>query len=66
MKKQELLEFLDQMPDEIDPERLMDELYVRAKIDRAETAIARGEVVDHEEVLRRSREWFQSNGQDQR
>jgi predicted transcriptional regulator len=44
----------------------MHELYLKAKIDRAEAAIARGEVVSQEEVERRSREWFASSGLSQR
>lgn len=58
MKKQEVLSLLDRLPDPLDPEQLMHELYVKAKIERAEEAIARGDVVAHEEVVRRSREWF--------
>jgi hypothetical protein len=62
MNKQEVLSILDRLPDPLDPEDLMDELYLKAKIDRAEAAIARGEVVRQEEVVRRSQEWFESNG----
>jgi len=58
MKKQEILELIDRLPDEIDPEQLMHELYLKAKLERAEAAVARGEVVEHDEVVRRSREWF--------
>ena len=32
---------------------------LKAKIERAEEAIARGEIVSHEEVVRRSQEWFE-------
>ena len=55
MKKHELLAMLERLPDEFEPERLIDELYVRAKIERAEEAIARGDVVSHQEVVARSR-----------
>ncbi len=58
MKKQEVLEILDRLPDEIDPERFMDELYVRLKLDRSEIAVADGQVVSQEEAVARSREWF--------
>jgi predicted transcriptional regulator len=66
MQKQEVLSILDHLPDPLDPEELMHELYLKAKIDRAEAAIARGEVVSQEEVERRSREWFASSGLSQR
>ncbi len=58
MQKQEVISLLERLPDPVDPEQLMHELYLKAKIERAEDAIARGEVVSHEEVIRRSREWF--------
>jgi hypothetical protein len=45
MHKQDVLSLLDRLPDPLDPEQLMHELYLKAKIERAEVAIARGEVV---------------------
>ncbi len=59
MQKQDVLILLDHLPDPLDPEQLMYELYLKAKIERAEEAIARGEVVSHEEVVRRSQEWYE-------
>ena len=59
MQKQDVLTLLDRLPDPLDPEQLMHELYLKAKIERAEEAIARGETVSHEEVVRRSQEWFE-------
>ena len=59
MDKQDVLTLLDRLPDPLDPEQLMHELYLRAKIVRAEEAIARGEVDSHEEVVRRSQEWYE-------
>jgi len=58
MHKQDVISLLDHLPDPLDPERLMQELYLRAKIDRAEEAVARGETVSQEEAVRRSQEWF--------
>jgi len=51
MKKHEVLAMLEQFPEDSEPETLIDELYPRAKIERAEEAIARGDVVGHEEVV---------------
>lgn len=59
MKKQEMLDILDRLPDEIDPEQLMHELYLKAKLEHAEAAVAQGSVVAHEEVVKRSQEWFE-------
>ena len=58
MQKQEVLSLLDRLPDPLDPEQLMHEIYLKAKIERAEEAIACGEVVSHDEVVRRSQQWF--------
>jgi len=49
MRKQEVLTLLDYLPDSLDPELLMHELYLKAKIERAEEAMARGEIVVHSE-----------------
>jgi hypothetical protein len=59
MKKQDVLEIIDRLPEQIDPEQLMSELYLRAKLEHAEAAVARGEVVSQEEVVERSRQWFE-------
>ncbi len=45
-----------------DPE--LDALYIeylRAKIDRAEAAITEGRILSHEEVIRRSQQWFEQS-----
>jgi hypothetical protein len=59
LNKQEVLDLIDHLPKPIDPEQLMTELYLKAKLDRAEAAVTRGEVVSHEEVVQRSRQWFE-------
>jgi hypothetical protein len=59
MHKQDVIALLEHLPDPLDPEELMHELYLKAKIDRAEEAIARGEIVNQDEVVRRSQEWFE-------
>ena len=65
MKKADVQVLLDGLEDELDPEELMYRLYLKAKLERAEAALARGDVVSHEEVVRQSKTWFPSNGQDQ-
>jgi hypothetical protein len=59
MNKQEVLDLIDHFPEQIDTEQLISELYLKAKLDRAEAAVARDEVVSHEEVVQRSRQWFE-------
>jgi len=59
MNKQDVQAILDQFPEQVDTEQLMTELYLKAKLDRAEAAVAREEVVSQEEVIQRSRQWFE-------
>ena len=59
MNKQELLQIIEQLPDHFDPEQLMHQLYLKAKLERAEDAIERGEVVSQDQVVKRSRQWFE-------
>lgn len=58
MKKQEVLDIIDRLPEQIDPEQLMAELYLKAKLDHAEAAVSREEIISQEEVVQRSRQWF--------
>ncbi len=59
MKKQDVLELLEQFPDDnVDTEELMRSLYLKSKLEDAEDAVERGEVVSHDEVMKRSQTWF--------
>jgi hypothetical protein len=58
MKKQEVVEILNRFPDEVDTEELMDTLYLRAKLERAEEAVARGDTLSHDELVEQSKTWF--------
>lgn len=58
MKKQEVVELLSQFPDDVDAEKLIETLYLRAKLDRAEEALARGETLTHDELVEESKSWF--------
>ena len=59
MRKQEVLDILEHLPEQMDPEQLMHQLYLKAKLERAEAAVSNGDVLSHEEVVKRSREWFE-------
>jgi hypothetical protein len=59
MAKQDVLDVIDHLPEQIDPEQLMTELYLKTKLDRAEAAVAKGDVVSQEEVVQRSQQWFE-------
>jgi hypothetical protein len=59
MKKKEVLELLDQFPDEVNAEQLIHGLYLKAKLDQAEAAVESGDLLSHEEVVKRTDQWFE-------
>ena len=58
MKKEVILELLRDMPQDIDADELMYRLYLRQKLEASEAAVEVGNVLSHEEVVRRSEEWL--------
>ena len=58
MKKAEILQLVQDLPDEIDPEELMYRIYLMQKIQKGEEAIVQGDLLTHEEVVRISDEWL--------
>jgi hypothetical protein len=59
MKKQEIQQLLDRFPDDVDPEKLMENLYLKMKLDRSERALEEGRVISDEDLVRETDEWFQ-------
>ena len=59
MTKQDLLEMVQALPDEISIEQFIADLEFRAKVDERLAALDRGESVSHEEALSRLRKWRQ-------
>jgi hypothetical protein len=57
VNKHEVLAIIRKLPEEITPEELMTLLYMKAKLDCAEAAVAKGEVVGQAEVVRQSHCW---------
>jgi hypothetical protein len=57
MKKADVLKLLDEMPDEIDIEKLMYTLYVRRQIEIGIAAADAGDVISDEEFDREMAEW---------
>ncbi|HEX7343942.1 MAG TPA: hypothetical protein VF398_06740 [bacterium] len=58
MKKNEVLELLREMPDDIDADDLIYRLYLKQKLEVGEAAAEAGDLMSHEEVVRRSNEWL--------
>lgn len=58
MKKKDVLELLQEMPDDVDLDDLIYRLYLQQKLEAAETAAEAGDVIPHDEVVKRSDEWL--------
>ena len=58
MKKNDILELLRDMSEEVDAEELIYQVYLRQKLEASEAAVEAGKVLSHEEVVRRSEEWL--------
>ena len=59
MKKNDVLALLREMPEDIDTDDLMYRLYLRQKLEAAEAAAETGDIIPHDEVVRRSDAWLQ-------
>ncbi|MDP2660477.1 MAG: hypothetical protein Q8R28_07095 [Dehalococcoidia bacterium] len=57
IRKEEVLEMVRQLPDEINVEEFIYRLYVREKLEQAESDIAAGRTCSTEEVRARVAEW---------
>jgi hypothetical protein len=53
MRKEQVLQVLDALPDDVDVDALMERLCLLRKIEVAERQIARGEGVSHEDATKR-------------
>ncbi len=56
VKKDEVLELLRDMPDEVNAHDLSYRLYLMQKLEASEAAADSGDVIPHSEVLKRSAE----------
>jgi predicted transcriptional regulator len=56
--KQQILELIKDLPEEVDIDEVMYRLYLRQKIEAAEKDVREGRLVSHEEVVRETSEWF--------
>ena len=55
--KDAVLEMVRQMPDDITTEEVVDELFIRMKIEKAIEAADAGDSISHEEFKKRMSEW---------
>jgi predicted transcriptional regulator len=56
--KQQVLEIVKDLPDEIDIDEVMYRLYLRQKLEAAEKDVREGRLVLHEEVVKETSKWF--------
>ncbi len=56
--KQQVLEIIKGLPEEVDIDEIMYRLYLRQKLETAEKDVREGKVISHEEVVRETSEWF--------
>ncbi len=57
--KQQILELIKDLPDEIDIDEVIYRLYLRQKLEAAEKDVQEGRLVSHEEVLKETSKWFE-------
>ena len=58
MQKNQLLEILDKMPDEISVGDLIAELYFREKVDKGLKQVEDGKVLTHKQAKKRLSKWL--------
>jgi hypothetical protein len=58
VKKNDVIALLHEMPEDIDVDDLIYRLYLKQKIEAAEVAAEAGDLMPHDEAVRRSDEWL--------
>jgi len=57
--KQQILELIKDLPEEVDVDEVMYRLYLRQKLEAAEKDVQEGRLVSHEEVVKETSKWFE-------
>lgn len=57
--KQQLLELIKGLPEEVDIDELMYRLYLTQKLEAAEKDVREGRLISHEEVVKETSRWFE-------
>ena len=58
MRKQDVLTLLEGFPEEFDADLLMERIYLRLKLDKAEEDIRNGNVISDEDFEKETQQWF--------
>ncbi|MDI6793951.1 MAG: hypothetical protein QME81_13980 [bacterium] len=56
--KQEVVEMTNKLPDEVDYDEIMAEIYFRQKVDKSLKQIEEGKIISHEEAKKRVSKWI--------
>jgi predicted transcriptional regulator len=59
MDKSRVVEVVDALPDDVDLDALIEKLYLLKRLELAEEEVARGRVLEHEEVESRYASWLE-------
>ena len=57
--KQQVLELIKDLPEEVDIDEIIYRLYLRQKLESAEKDVREGRLVSHEEVVKETSKWFE-------
>ncbi len=58
MNKRDVLQILEQMPEEIDPNELMYRVFLLRKLQAAEADLEARRYISHEDFVRKTEEWL--------
>ena len=58
LAKQQILEMINNLPEEIDVDELMYRLYLWQKLQSAEDDVSKGRLLSHEDLTKESSQWF--------
>ncbi|PIU51104.1 hypothetical protein COS91_06230 [Candidatus Desantisbacteria bacterium CG07_land_8_20_14_0_80_39_15] len=56
--KEEVIKIIKKMPDKVDYDQIMAEIYFRQKVDKSLRQIEEGNVISHEEAKKRISRWI--------
>lgn len=57
--KQQILDLIKDLPEELEIDEIMYRLYLRQKLDSAEKDVQEGRLLSHEEVVKETSKWFE-------
>jgi predicted transcriptional regulator len=56
--KQEVIKMIKTLPDKVDYDKIMAEIYFRQKVDKSLKQIEQGKTITHEQAIKRISKWI--------